>query len=129
MFLRFKTFYHPCRRRSVPRRWLRAAPPPSSSASDTPPPPDGEIRSYSFPALALRCEREILDAQQAENMYEVLCNASSSISAFTALMETMNAEAKVDGVIVHILARELQRIEKVLFKMQDAYSTVELVEA
>ncbi len=116
------------RRPSVPRRRLRAAPPPSS-VSDTLPPPDGEIRSYSFPALALRCERELLDAQHAESMYEVLCNTSSSISAFASLMGLIDAEAKVDGVIVHILARELQRIEKVLFKMQDAYSTVEPVEA
>lgn len=62
-------------------------------------------------------------------MYEVLFGASASIGAFASLMELMDAEAKVDGVIIHILAGELQRIGKVLSKMQDAYGTVELVEA
>ena len=123
MSLQSKAFSHPCRRRSVPRRPLRAAPPPSP-ASDLFPHPKGEIRRYSFPALAIRCERELLEAQQAEDMKEILSNVSASVDAFASLME-----AKVDGVIIHILGRELQRIGKILFKMQDTYSTVELVGA
>lgn len=91
--------------------------------------PKGEIRRYSFPALAIRCERELLEAQQAEDMKEILSNVSASVDAFASLMELMDAEAKVDGVIIHILGRELQRIGKILFKMQDTYSTVELVGA
>ena len=122
MSLQSKAFPHPCRRRSVPRRPLRAAPPPSP-ASDLFPHPKGEIRRYSFPALAIRCERELLEAQQ------ILSNVSASVDAFASLMELMDAEAKVDGVIIHILGRELQRIGKILFKMQDTYSTVELVGA
>ena len=117
MSLQSKTFPHPCRRRSVPRRPLRAAPPPSP-ASDLFPHPEGEIRRYSFPALGLRCERNA-----------ILSNVSASVDAFASLMELMDAEAKVDGVIIHILGRELQRIGKILFKMQDTYSTVELVGA
>ena len=107
---------------------VRAAPPPSP-ASDLFPHPKGEIRRYSFPALAIRCERELLEAQQAEDMKEILSNVSASVDAFASLMELMDAEAKVDGVIIHILGRELQRIGKILFKMQDTYSTVELVGA
>ena len=122
MSLQSKAFSHPCRRRSVPRRPLRAAPPPSP-ASDLFPHPEGEI------ALAIRCERELLEAQQAEDMKEILSNVSASVDAFASLMELMDAEAKVDGVIIHILGRELQRIGKILFKMQDTYSTVELVGA
>ena len=80
-------------------------------------------------ALAIRCERELLEAQQAEDMKEILSNVSASVDAFASLMELMDAEAKVDGVIIHILGRELQRIGKILFKMQDTYSTVELVGA
>ncbi len=121
MSLQSKAFSHPCRRRSVPRRPLRAAPPPSP-ASDLFPHPKGEIRRYS-------CERELLEAQQAEDMIEILSNVSASVDAFASLMELMDAEAKVDGVIIHILGRELQRIGKILFKMQDTYSTVELVGA
>lgn len=128
MCLRFKKFHHPCHR-SVSRRHPRAIPSSPSSASDTFPPPDGEVRSYSFPTLALRCEQELLETQHAESIYEALCGASASIGAFASLMELMDAEAKVDGVIIHILAGELQRIGKVLSKMRDAYSTVELVEA
>ena len=128
MSLQSKAFSHPCRRRSVPRRPLRAAPPPSP-ASDLFPHPKGEIRRYSFPALAIRCERELLEAQQAEDMKEILSNVSASVDAFASLMELMDAEANVDGVIIHILGRELQRIGKILFKMQDTYSTVELVGA
>ena len=108
------------------------SPPPvarGSSASDLFPHPKGEIRRYSFPALAIRCERELLEAQQAEDMKEILSNVSASVDAFASLMELMDAEAKVDGVIIHILGRELQRIGKILFKMQDTYSTVELVGA
>lgn len=98
-------------------------------APDLFPHPEGEIRRYSFPALAIRCERELLEAQQAEDMKEILSNVSASVDAFASLMELMDAEAKVDGVIIHILGRELQRIGKILFKMQDTYSTVELVGA
>ena len=107
---------------------MRAAPPPSP-APGLFPHPKGEIRRYSFPALAIRCERELLEAQQAEDMKEILSNVSASVDAFASLMELMDAEAKVDGVIIHILGRELQRIGKILFKMQDTYSTVELVGA
>ena len=41
----------------------------------------------------------------------------------------MDAEAEIDGAVIHILARELKRVEDLLFKIQDTYSTVELVEA
>ena len=98
-------------------------------ASDLFPHPEGEIRRYQLPALAIRCERELLEVQQAEDMKEILSNVSASVDAFASLMELMDAEAKVDGVIIHILGRELQRIGKILFKMQDTYSTVELVGA
>ena len=104
MSLQSKAFSHPCRR-SVPRRPLRAAPPPSP-ASDLFPHPEGEIRRYSFPALAIRCERELLEVQQAEDMKEILSNVSASVDAFASLMELMDAEAKVDGVIIHFLGDE-----------------------
>ena len=48
--------------------------------------------------------------------------------AFASLLELMDEAAKVDGFVIHILARELQRIGDLLFKIQDVYSTVELVE-
>lgn len=88
-----------------------------------------EIRCYRFSPLAIRCEQELFEDQEAESLREVLFNASSSVTVFTALLEQIDAEAELEGVVVHILARELKRVENLLFKIQDAYSTVELVEA
>ncbi|EGW52564.1 hypothetical protein HMPREF1022_00537 [Desulfovibrio sp. 6_1_46AFAA] len=90
---------------------------------------EDEIRSYRFSLLAVRSEQELFEEQDAESLREVLFNASSSVTAFTALMELMDAEAEIDGAVIHILARELKRVEDLLFKIQDTYSTVELVEA
>lgn len=91
--------------------------------------PQEEIRCYRFSPLAQRCEKQLLEEQNAEGLRELLFIASLSVNAFTSLIELMDIEAQVDGVVMHILARELQRIGTLLFKIQDAYSTVELVEA
>ena len=88
-----------------------------------------EIRHYRFPPLAVRCEKELLEAENAEEMRELLFRAFSSLETFADLLELMNPEAKVEGVVMHTLARELRRIGRLVFKIQDAYSTVELVEA
>ena len=88
-----------------------------------------EIRYYRFPPLAVRCEKELLEAEDAEEMRELLFRALSSLETFADLLELMNPEAKVEGVVMHTLARELRRIGRLVFKIQDAYSTVELVEA
>ena len=88
-----------------------------------------EIRHYRFPPLAVRCEKELLEAEDAEEMRELLFRALSSLETFADLLELMNPEAKVEGVVMHTLARELRRIGRLVFKIQDAYSTVELVEA
>lgn len=91
--------------------------------------PQEEIRCYRFSPLAQRCERQLLEEHNAEGLRELLFIASSSVNAFASLVELMDVEAQVDGVVMHILARELQRINTLLFKIQDAYSTVELIEA
>ena len=88
-----------------------------------------EIRHYRFPPLAVRCEKELLEAEDAEEMRELLFRAFSSLETFADLLELMNPEAKVEGVVMHTLARDLRRIGRLVFKIQDAYSTVELVEA
>jgi len=88
-----------------------------------------EIRCYRFSPLAIRGEQELFDEQGAEDLREILSNAASSIMAFTVLLERIDAEAELEGVVVHILARELKRVENLLFKIQDTYSTVEQVQA
>lgn len=88
-----------------------------------------EIRCYRFSPLAICCEQELFEDQGAENLQEVLFNACSSLTAFTALLERIDPEAELDGVVLHLLARELKRVGDLLFKIQDAYSTVELVDA
>lgn len=78
--------------------------------------------------MALRGEKELLEEQNAEGLRELVSMASSSVMAFASLLELMDEAAKVDGFVIHILARELQRIGDLFFKIQDVYSTVELVE-
>lgn len=78
--------------------------------------------------MALRGEKELLEEQNAEGLRELVSMASSSVMGFASLLELMDEAAKVDGFVIHILARELQRIGDLLFKIQDVYSTVELVE-
>lgn len=103
----------------------RESPSPDDEGDDR---PREEIRSYRFSPLALRGEKELLEEQNAEGLRELVSMASSSIMAFASLLELMDEAAKVDGFVIHILARELQRIGDLFFKIQDVYSTVELVE-
>lgn len=91
--------------------------------------PRDEIRCYRFPRLAVQCEEELFQEQGAENLQEVLYNASSSLKAFGALLDRIDPEAHLEGLTLHMLAQELKRVGHVLFKIQDAYSTVERVEA
>ena len=68
--------------------------------------PREEIRSYRFSPLALRGEKELLEEQNAEGLRERVAMASSSVMAFASLLELMDEAAKVDGFVIHILARE-----------------------
>lgn len=63
-----------------------------------------EIRHYRFPPLAVRCEKELLEEENAEEMRELLFRAFSSLETFADLLELMNPEAKVEGVVMHTLA-------------------------
>lgn len=101
----------------------------SAAAQENKPGSKNEIRCYRFSPLAIRMEQELLAARGAENLQGLLFEASSSLTAFTALLETMDEEAALEGFAVHILARELKRVENLLVKIQDVYSTVEPVEA
>ena len=64
-----------------------------------------EIRHYRFPPLAVRCEKELLEEENAEEMRELLFRAFSSLETFADLLELMNPEAKVEGVVMHTLAQ------------------------
>ena len=46
-----------------------------------------EIRHYRFPPLAVRCEKELLEAEDAEEMRELLFKAFSSLETFADLLE------------------------------------------
>lgn len=109
-------------------RHLNCPPEPEDLSEEQVVPAD-EIRCYRFSPLAVRGEQELFADQQAKSMRELFFKASSSVTAFAALLEHIDAEAEVEGVVIHILARELRRVEDLLFRIQDTYSTVELVEA
>ena len=105
------------------------SPPSVKHEAKQPAPRREEVRCYRFPALAIQCEQELFKDQGVETLQEVLFNASSSIKAFAALLEEIDADAHLEGMALHMMGRELNRVGKVLFKIQDAYSTVELVKA
>lgn len=60
--------------------------------------------SISSFGCALR--KELLEAENAEEMRELLFRAFSSLETFADLLELMNPEAKVEGVVMHTLARD-----------------------
>lgn len=88
-----------------------------------------EIRHYRFPPLAVRCEKNCWKRKTPKKCGNCCSERSLPLETFADLLELMNPEAKVEGVVMHTLARELRRIGRLVFKIQDAYSTVELVEA
>ncbi|MFQ8737418.1 MAG: glycosyl transferase [Bilophila wadsworthia] len=105
---------------SAAQALLRSGTPPTKNTRAC----EGErirgIRHYRFPPLAVRCEKELLEEENAEEMRELLFRAFSSLETFADLLELMNPEAKVEGVVMHTLARELRRIGRLVFKIQDA---------
>lgn len=86
-----------------------------------------ETRCYYFPSLAVTCEQELLREENVNDFKRLLFNAYTSISTFTSLLEIVDSEATVEGNVLHLLTEQLKRTENLLFKVQDAYSTVELI--
>ena len=75
----------------------------------------------------MRCEKELLEAEDAEEMRELLFRAFSSLETFADLLELMNPEAKVEGVVMHTLARELRRYRQIgCSRSKTLTATVEL---
>lgn len=86
-----------------------------------------ETCCYYFPSLAVTCEQELLKKENVNDFKGLLFNACTSISTFTSLLEIVDSEATVEGNVLHLLTEQLKRTENLLFKMQDAYSTIELI--
>lgn len=117
-------------------RYCGQTEPPAPEVDETIPPnprktppaeyPD-EIRCYRFSPVALRIEQELLEEQDVENLQGLLFNAFSSLTAFISLLNAVDTEAAIDGTVLHLLARELKRTENLLFRIQDAYSAVDLL--
>jgi len=93
------------------------------------PPTEEEIRCYRFNSLALQCERKLLEEQDVDDFHGLLCNALESLDIFTFLLENIDPDVQVEGTMIHLLARELRRVNDFVFRIGDAYSTVALVEA
>ena len=91
--------------------------------------PGEEIRCYRFDAMALEGERNLLEEQDADNLLELLGNISGSLEIFTFLLDNIDAAAEVRGDMLHLLAQELERVNDLIVRIGDAYSTVELVDA
>lgn len=100
-----------------------AGPAPALSPEDA-----GETRLYHFSPMTLRHERELLDAYEADDFRGLLFEAHRSLSGLAELMKNIDQEARLDGFAVYSLGRLLERASDLIFRMQDAYSTVELLE-
>ena len=91
--------------------------------------PEEEIRCYRFDSLALQYEQELLEERDADDFHDLLCSAVDSLEIFVFLLENIDPDVQVEGPTLRLLARELRRINHFVFRIGDAYSTVDLVEA
>ena len=88
----------------------------------------GEMRCYYLCPFTLRNVNTLLEEEGADDWPDLLYNAYTSLHGFTLLLENIQPEAELKGFVLHILARELKRIENLLLRIQDAYGTAEKVD-
>lgn len=88
----------------------------------------GEVHCYYLCPFTLRNINTLLEEEGANDWCDLLRNAYNSLHGFTTLLENTQPEAEFKGFVLHILARELKRIENMLLRIYDAYDTVEKID-
>ena len=88
----------------------------------------GETRCYHFSPMTLRNERALLEKYDVEDFRGLLCEAHISFMGLTELMKNIEPEIKINSTVVYSLGCLLERASNLVFQIQDAYSTLELVE-
>ncbi len=89
----------------------------------------GETRSYYFSPFTLKNERKLLKEYEAEDFRDLLFEAHISLSGMVELMKNIDMETKLNSTVVYSLGCLLERVSLLVFKIQDAYSTMEPIEA
>lgn len=82
-----------------------------------------------FSPMTLRHKRELLEAYEAEDFHVLLFEEHIPLRGLEELMKSADQEACLDGFAAYSLGCLLERAADLIFRMQDAYSTVELFEA
>lgn len=93
-------------------------------SSEKPEIEQGEFRTYYFSPFTLKNERELLEKYQEESFHGLLEEAALRLGAFTELLLHIDEEKSLDGCVVRILGRELERTRDMLDAMRDTYSTL-----
>ena len=108
-----------------------AAPDDAALSDDTDESADdqGETRSYYFSPFTLESERKLLKEYDAEDFRGLLLEAHISLSGMVELMKNIEMETKLNSTVIYSLGCLLERVSSLIFKIQDAYSTMEPVEA
>lgn len=88
----------------------------------------GEVHCYYLCPFTKRNVNTLLEEEGANDWQDLLYNAYTSLRGFTILLENTQPEADFKGFVLHILARELKRIEHLMLRIQDAYGTMEKID-
>ena len=89
----------------------------------------GETRSYYFSPFTLKNERALLEEYDTDDFRGLLLEAHLSLSGMVELMKNIEMETKLNSTVIYSLGCLLERVSSLVFKIQDAYSTMEPVEA
>ena len=87
----------------------------------------GETRCYHFSPLSLQQEQELLEEYKVEDFRGLLFEAHLPLSGMVELMKNIELETSINSSAIYSLGCLLERISSLIFKMQDAYSTLERV--
>lgn len=91
-------------------------------------PEKGELRCYYLCPFTLRNVNTLLEEEGVDSLQDLLGNIHTSLCGFTLLLENIQPEAELKGFVLHILARELKRIENLLLRVHDAYDTADRID-
>lgn len=86
-----------------------------------------KLVSTIFSFLAINCEQKLLEEQNVDDFKGLLCNPIHLYLLLPPFLNIVDSESTVEGHVLHLLTEQLKHTENLLFKMQDAYSTVQLI--
>ena len=110
---------------SKPSQPSRAVP---SSSSPQQPDEEGEERCYYFPPYTLSYERDLFEKYHVESFQDLLLTAHHSMWGLVEIMKNIEREADINGSAIFSLGCLLDHVATLIFDIQDAYGSIELLE-